>query len=456
MADTSHIVFIVIDTLRRDHASILEKILGKLGFISYDNAIAPSPWTTPSHASIFTGLYPILHGAHETRDKKLTQVKLSKRLNLINCILKNEGYTTYLLTANILVCPQQGYIGFDRYYCISNIRLLNILNSHERDKLRKILNLSQKCSKLSLIKYLLSNHEFKLLGKLVLDKAFNNMYSYALVRKWPKDKGSTRLIKVLSKWLYEDDRSTPKFIFINFMEVHDPYSIKENVYDILYNNLLRNRLDQGIVSRWRKKYPKHVKYIGDKLIDLMNVLKKYNMYDNSLIIITSDHGQLLGEHDRIGHGVFLYDELLRVPLLIKYPKGYKIEHFSPRSKYISLVRLKQYIIDLIDNKIDEDITLYSDTVFAESYGIHMEFPLKTQLEKKNAEKLEKYRIAIYLNGAKSIFNVSEWRFEYIILNRSKEGLGEEEALKKMKKELIRFINSAVKLKSIKLRKNTLY
>ena len=52
-----NVIFIVVDTLRKDYAKPLEKELKELGFISYENTIAPAPWTIPSHASIFTGLY---------------------------------------------------------------------------------------------------------------------------------------------------------------------------------------------------------------------------------------------------------------------------------------------------------------------------------------------------------------------------------------------------------------
>lgn len=78
----------------------------------------------------------------------------------------------------------------------------------------------------------------------------------------------------------------------------------------------------------------------------------------------------MGEHGRISHGTFLYDELLKVPLLIKYPRGYEVEHIWDKSKYISLVRLKSFILDIIENKLSDDSVLYSDTVFAESYGVH--------------------------------------------------------------------------------------
>jgi len=95
-----NVIFIVVDTLRRDYAKPLEEELKKFEFISYENAIAPASWTTPSHASIFTGLYPALHGAHETKNKKDIEVKFKNRNSILSLRLQDMGYKTYLLSAN--------------------------------------------------------------------------------------------------------------------------------------------------------------------------------------------------------------------------------------------------------------------------------------------------------------------------------------------------------------------
>lgn len=104
-----NIVIIVVDTLRKDYAKPLERELRKLGFISYDNAIAPATWTTPSIASLFTGLYPSYHWAHEKKDKKVvTDVKLNSK-TILTEELSESGYETYLFTANPLIDPYFGY-----------------------------------------------------------------------------------------------------------------------------------------------------------------------------------------------------------------------------------------------------------------------------------------------------------------------------------------------------------
>jgi len=77
------------------------------------------------------------------------------------------------------------------------------------------------------------------------------------------------------------------------------------------------------------------------------MLKKRKLYDSSLIVFTSDHGEALGEHGVIGHVVNLHDEMLHVPLLIKLPKGHEGRHFLERSQR-DLVRLIDVAPTILD------------------------------------------------------------------------------------------------------------
>ena len=308
-----NIVFIVIDTLRKDYSEQLEKELKQLGFVSYDNVIAPGPWTMPSHASIFTGLYPILHGAHETKKAKSYEVKLRHNRNILSLELKDLNYRTYLLSANLFIHPKQGFIGFDNFYWTSYFPSCTLLSASEREKIKE--------------------------------------------------------------------------------------------------------------------------------------LKEEKIFGNSLIIITSDHGQLLGEHGRIGHGAFLYDELLKVPLLIKYPEKYKIRHVEIKYKYISLTKLRQLILGIVNNELRTDEILYNNVAFAETFGIPVHTKPKNTEEKKNIEDLEKYRIAIYYNEFKGIFNVTDWKFEKIVSYNPNIEITED-IKKQMRQEIMKFLNLSLTIKKL--------
>ncbi|WP_099209614.1 sulfatase-like hydrolase/transferase [Thermococcus henrietii] len=452
--DCPNVMFIIVDTLRDDYAKSLKSELKKLGFIPYENVIATASWTTPSHASIFTGMYPAFHEAHETKDKKDVKVRLNIKRNLLSFKLRELGYDTYLLSANPYIRPEFGFVGFDNFYDSMYLPQFSLLSSTEKTLIKRLENHYK--SKLKLIWGFVQNRYFNLLIKASLSYLVSKpyLYIYSALKRWPKDKGATDIIKVLKQYLSSAE-SIPKFVFINFMEVHEPYFLGDDLGGTGFReNLKTNTLKWEFVQKWTKLYPNEVLYITKKIIDIMKFLKEKRTFDDFLIIVTSDHGQLLGEHNRIGHGTFLYDELLRVPLLVKYPKCHELELLDPNNKlqqYVSLTKLKPFILGLIDNKFSDDSVLYNDTVFAESYGIHQNVGKpRNEIERKNIEELEKYRIAIYYKNFKGIFNVTDWKFEKIISYDPNIEVTED-IVKHMKKEVIKFLKMATATKVPKIK-----
>lgn len=73
-----NILLIVLDTLRADYSKKLSRILQNYGFVEYKNTIAPAPWTVPSHASIFTGMYPLEHIGQKEKELQVQQRELKK------------------------------------------------------------------------------------------------------------------------------------------------------------------------------------------------------------------------------------------------------------------------------------------------------------------------------------------------------------------------------------------
>ncbi|WP_367883268.1 sulfatase-like hydrolase/transferase [Thermococcus peptonophilus] len=134
---------------------------------------------------------------------------------------------------------------------------------------------------------------------------------------------------------------------------------------------LTGKVTKELIEDWRKGYQKEAEYLRNKLEILLGILKQKGLFENSLVIITSDHGQLLGgENNRLGHGVFLDDELIRVPLWIKYPDALSevsIDNTSEESaQYISLIRLYNTIIEAAIG--DGASSLSDKIVFSETYG----------------------------------------------------------------------------------------
>jgi len=167
---------------------------------------------------------------------------------------------------------------------------------------------------------------------------------------------------------------------------------------------------------------------------------------NFLIIITSDHGQLLGEYGRIGHGMYLYDELLTVPLFIRYPDELMLSHMEDyMENYISLSMLKQLVLNVVKSfssrKVFSDKILYSDTVYSESYGTHIKIPSKNICIDR-LENIENHRIKIYHKGKYAIFNINNWKFEDIC------GKMDDDIANLLRRKIINFLNFHLKMKNI--------
>lgn len=108
-----------------------------------------------------------------------------------------------------------------------------------------------------------------------------------------------------------------------------------------------------------------------KIVELIDNLESMKILKDSLIIITSDHGQLLGEHGKRGHGIFLYDELLRIPLFINYPDKMRII-FNDEiigQQYVSLTKLRGHVLDAVKSSLSRGDMLYSPSVYSESWAI---------------------------------------------------------------------------------------
>lgn len=443
MGDYPNIIFIVIDTLRKDYAKPLEEMLKKLGFASYENVIAPSSWTVPSHASMFTGLYPISHGAHETREKKHIDVKFTKGKSLLlSTQLGSIGYKTYLLTANIFITPKFGFSGFD--WCYYTPFFASPFSKNERTLLKMISAKYTLRNRFDSVKALLTERQYRLLLKVVMVHLYRNVY-YKIMG-WPKDKGA-RLIKMKLRKV-DIKHTEPAFVFINLMETHNPYLINER---LTIKDMLLGNANESFIKLWRDKYKEEVRYVTKNVSEILKILENKGIFDNSLIIITSDHGQLLGEYgNRLEHGTFLYDELLKVPLFVKYPNGSNFPEMDNSVEgYISLTKIKLFIEKIIKGDIDDSI-LYSDVVFSESYGLHVNIRPETEIEENTISDLEKYRIAIYYKNFKGIFNVTDWKFEKIISYDPRIEITED-IVNHMKKEVIKFLKMATLAKVPKIK-----
>ena len=441
------IILIVLDTLRKDKSSEIEKLVEEYGFISYNNVIAPSSWTIPSHASMFTGLYAAYHGAHETKVRKPPDVRLKKREDFLASVLRRRGYASFLLSANPQVGPRTGFSDFDY---IKEVRkpIFTVLSVKGREYLIHMRWSKNINSTKDSLKFLLKNKKYYLFLMFAVDYIFYRINSLLLYifRRWPKEKGSKKIKRELQTIL-KKNKKNPSFIFVNLIEVHEPYLVFEKLSFI--DNFRKNGPDPKYVEKWIKLYEKETRYLCKRVANILKMLEKEGELANSLIIITSDHGQLLGEDGKIGHGTFLHDELLSVPLFIKYPDSIKISKKSSKKSWISINSLYTLLLKFSEGDLTSDSCLFSKTVFAESYGVvRQTSKFSSEIFNKKIEALERYKIAVYGSGFKGVFDVGDWKFDYIVsYNNSRIT---EEVRRMLKRDVLHFLEKSVKMRFLKI------
>jgi arylsulfatase A-like enzyme len=356
-----NIVIIVLDTLREDHAQGLDRLLD-YGFVKYQNAIAPAPWTLPSHVSMFTGLYPSEHGIHETKELRADEGGLLKYSRLRMSALehnvlhkyKDENYDTVLISANFHISPWAGFEA-DR-----NILIEPITSTIVTDDAISIDTEAQKLG--GRTSFILYNLRKKNITKLL--KAAQ-LYLIRRLKTYPKyisehfvrEKGGSLAVSLVKTLRLEE----PFFLFINLVESHSPYTRlgqdKKHSCAILKWVLTGSINPQD--RRFWHTYPHHAERATRRAIDLVGtILQKVNR-SNTLIIVTSDHGELLGD-DGAGHIYSLKDGNIRVPLYVKYPEGWKKKE---QKTYIPLTDIPK----ILDPSTD---TIGSHLVMAETFGVH--------------------------------------------------------------------------------------
>jgi arylsulfatase A-like enzyme len=453
-----NIILLIIDTLRKDRSKPVWDVLKDRGFLSYSNVIAPSPWTIPSHASIFTGKYPILHGAHETKKKKAFNVVIRDRSGFLTDELKELGFENHLFSANPYITSSFGYSGFDHEIEILHETKFDILSNKERKELFRLRREMDSTS--GMIKHLLRKGRIALLFKGILNRittsapATDIFHRYQFrFQRWPQEKGARKMVDHFTKNAWAGT-GHPHFFMINMMEVHEPYfripvlSMKLN----MNKDLFEKTVDEGFIRKLEDAYDNEVKRISASIDDLMRTLEKDDFLEDNLIIITSDHGQLLGEHDQLGHGTFLFDEVLRVPLFIRYPRGSLKKARKNRDGYISLTKLYDLILSMARKGSFDEEKLFSETVFAETHGISNVFEPTEDIEKEKVEQLERFKIATYSQGCKMIFDVG--RFDVDEISGSEEKVPRE-IVERLKKKSYSFFKQLEKnnISKVKFGKN---
>ncbi len=299
LANRPNVFLIIIDTLRYDWISPYGydiKTPNLQSFsddgILFTNMFSQCSWTRPSVSSFMTSLYPSQHGVETYTDI------LNPNSKTLALSMRKAGYYTVGFCNNFhLLAAYNFSIGFNYYEYLSP---------------SDVIPVDKNAPKLDFVALLRENSK-KYLLKLKPKNAVNYYYYDAF-------RATDRVTDWLSK-----NRNKKFFMFIHYMDPHVPYfryPYDGNYYDppsICQGNIY----SADEVADFAVFYRQEIEYLDKGLGRLFDYLKNQGIYDNSLIIITADHGEEFFDHGGAAHGRTLYDEMTHIPLIIKLPYSEK-------------------------------------------------------------------------------------------------------------------------------------
>ncbi len=278
--DRPNVLLVTLDTTRADH-------LGCYGYpratspnlddlareaTVYTRAIAPGTWTLPSHASLFTGKCPASHGVRydPTGPLMLSSAipdKPTFQEYRVRGLAESETTLAALLTrAGYRTGGVAGGPWLKRVF-----GLANGFESWDDDDIGRISGR---------------------LGAGVTASAV--------------------------RWL--ESAPEPFFLFLNYFDPHSPWSPPAGFADPFLTAPLTPGTPES-PEQLLALYDGEIRYADHQLGEVVATLKRRGLYDRTWIIVTSDHGELIGEHGRNGHGDVPYQEVLHVPLISKPVRG---------------------------------------------------------------------------------------------------------------------------------------
>jgi arylsulfatase A-like enzyme len=274
-----NLLLVVIDTLRADRLSSygyarntspqLDRVAAE--GVRFDSSYAAASTTLPSHASLFTGEAPIRHGAVKNG------IRLSADADTLAERLRAAGFQTAAIVSSFVLDRRFGLDqGFDHY----EDDFTKEGSSYRSDTWRGFH----------------TGGAFDRRANLTTDRAI--------------------------RWLDERrDPARPFFLFVHYFDPHDPYDPPEPWKSRFARPAgARPSLADALVKRdVLDRYDGEIAFTDDEVGRLLAHVAALGLEDSTLVVVTSDHGEGLGQHGVIGHTVNVHEEAVRVPLLLRWP-----------------------------------------------------------------------------------------------------------------------------------------
>jgi len=306
-----NVLLISIDTLRADHLSCYGHpgatsphidALARDGILFRQTASTAS-FTLPAHASMMSGLFPSTHGAtYQNRDPASFTVRgMSPGFPTLAELLSEAGYDSAGFASGPLMSHQFGFgRGFDLY-------------DDRFDRLQSA--------------------RARLLARTVL---FRWMSAAGLFT--PRDMDAQRIAKEVtsraSAWLSGRRISgRPFFLFTHYWDPHGPYEPPDPYdrdatgrklhvdYDLDQLLIGNYTLTPSALRDTLALYDGEIQYMDQNVGELLDFIRKAGWMDDTIVILTSDHGESFGEHNHWEHSRVLYEDVLHVPFIMRLPRG---------------------------------------------------------------------------------------------------------------------------------------
>jgi arylsulfatase A-like enzyme len=272
------IILISLDTVRADHLSGygyhrattpgIDQVAKES--VTFSQAFTPMPNTLPAHLSLFSSRYP--------RDHKVlsNSWRLVEKLPFLSTALAQAGYKTGGFIGSAILDRDTGMAaGFDFY-----------------------------------------DDDFEHYSQKVQGRN-NTLYR----------KTAAEVVDRAIQWVTKQKRSKPLFLFLHFYDAHPNYNVLPSAYkqmfptDVALAQIMQERNQKKQLAEHIDFYDGGLRYIDDSLQKLWTFLKAEQRYEQALIVIAADHGEGLGEHNYLSHGLKLYEEQMHIPLIIRFPGG---------------------------------------------------------------------------------------------------------------------------------------
>lgn len=291
-----NILLISIDSLRADHLSCYgyhRETSPRIDQAAregarFENAFSTTSWTLPSHMALFTSLYDTVHGV--TNHDRI----LDPSRRTLAQILSGEGYATAGFFTGPYLIPVFGFgRGFDKYIACFDYMEPGELNS------KRSLGFDPNRHR--------SSHS---------------------------DVTNPRLLHEVERWL-DDAREEPFFLFLHMWDVHYDYlppadfegRFTETSYetDVDFSSFETNaainpNMDPRDLDHLIGLYDEEIAYTDQAVGRVLDRLDELGLTENTIVVILSDHGEAFFEHGTKGHQKDLFDEVLRIPMIVKWPE----------------------------------------------------------------------------------------------------------------------------------------